>query len=1110
MRLSKITSVLTIAAIISAGCVDHRETRTEILDENTYLDKQFLTRANPGGPEGDDGWLMGVSVTAVSVPAPIPDIFPALQADTKYVRFSFAHDRLQVVDAMVPGPWSVGEEEGPLGNPLEAADLAPRIIQEYEGNHVDIQLRKNLDGEVTNFVEEYRERDWVDRQFFKTELENGAFSDLSKVSWYYDYSVSEVMELVSASMVPGSLRYVDTVAEESNFPGTVDWEKGDYIEWKIRLNFQVLPFYSSLMNYRQDIDTQTVDVKYSFWRRPQDPEGQEYIPREIDEHDIYKRKFGIWDYVVRNYQDPQTGLVGAKSYLTRFNPHRPIDFYMVDVPKEYREKHPEYGVSLYESVGNFANKVFEEAGVDARISFKPADDGGYVREFGDIRYSFVVWHNNSFTDIPWLGYGPSWVDPRTGEIYNATLNFNYYMGLRWYTEVVKEYLNEITDGEAFANAGESCTTGETRKIIDEDAKNRIYSTTLFNKLKEYMGEEDPQKWIPEHTDTWEDYYHMMLSDLRFFYPPYQTFVYSPRGADVGGMHERRTALMEREYKFWEIAADMEKPGGPMGIHDFTSGGSIEKGVEFINKTKEAMLAHQEMKHDRLVAAGLRGIDLVEMGDLYGNITNITQRCVAGKWQSFDEWDADIRWRIAHQTSIHELGHDIGQYHNFYGNVDKKHRQPCTVVEGEKDFLKQRPGLCIGSLPGSSNSVMDYIHHFAEVSADLGYFPYDRAALIYAYRYDSQDEVGQETDKDIVALLHPEWADGTPDGRKDMSKAMLYGNDYHAPLSPLIETFDLGTTPSEIVFNAIQYYDFMYRFRNYRSFRQYWETWTYPNSVFSTTFPMRRFLELWALDFDAGSIENDLRILGVDASNFEFDNIIDEFNQEMGQANRLLTNFYRAILNQSAAERNYQTTYNTFYGDITHMGIIYDKYYAMFSFLGLWPADMYNWDNYALLAFSEATFGNAQYYSDAIETLKVMLGGSYDVYPWFLPTAALVFAQDTHHISFGDRSMKEWIGARVFERSADMVDYFGFDPRDAVEDPSHLAFSDAEGQMWTYIHLDDRNHWVVASEDINPILFKMIWDYNESVYVNRSTWVTTYDIKYFVDFYEYFAYNASFD
>ncbi|MCP4679424.1 MAG: hypothetical protein GY854_28830, partial [Deltaproteobacteria bacterium] len=309
--------------------------------------------------------------------------------------------------------------------------------------------------------------------------------------------------------------------------------------------------------------------------------------------------------------------------------------------------------------------------------------------------------------------------------------------------------------------------------------------------------------------------------------------------------------------------------------------------------------------------------------------------------------------------------------------------------------------------------------------------------------------------------------------------------------------------------------------NFRSFRQYWTTWSYPNRAYGATFPLRRFLELWALDFADADLENDLRILGVDEDEMFFDNLKDEFNKEMGQAARMTVNFFQAILNQSNGERSYSTTYDSYFGDVTRLGIIYDKLYAMFSFLGLWPADMYNWDLYALLAYYDGNWGDSFLYSDSLDTLTVMLGGSYDVYPWFLPNAVMLFAQDTHNISFGDQTMKEWIGMRAFSRQADMIDYFGFDPRSqcinpdgttesdcptaafGADDDGHQAFRDAEGNEWVYVFLYDQNKHICASIDLNPISSKMIWDYNEDVNISKLGSASTYNLKWFLDFYEYF-------
>lgn len=1142
---TRITNIAVIAAciLVTATCVQHRETRFETFSENIYLDKDFLTRANPNhtnldtGERDEYGWLMGLSVVATSVPTPIPDIFPGLMGDVFYIRFAFSRDTLHVVDGITPGPYEEGVEDPNLPDPTEAADLAPKIIQQYEGEHVDIQLRQNLDGEITNYIEEYKERNWERRQYFKFNPEDGAFSDLSKVSWYYDWGVSPAMELMTSSLVPGSFRYVDTVAMESNFPcadGTerdeddeecVDWDRGDYMEWTTRLVYKVDYRYASLMNFRLGTDTQTVDIKYSFWRKP-DPDNDEdrYVPRPLKEKDKYRRKFGIWDYTVHNYQDPETGLIGAEMFLSRFNPRLPIDYYLVDVPDEYLVPNPDYeDRSLYDSVAHYTNQVFEQAEVATRIAFHEADEGNIDRTIGDIRYSFVHWHNNDFTDIPWLGYGPSWVDPRTGETVNAVLNFNNIYGLHWYTFVARDLLEQVSD--AFEEESGSCTAGEVRPIIPATVRDELQNTTLFSKMVSYMDEE-PEEWIPEHPPEWYDQYHMLLNDVRYFYPPYQTFVYAGRGDGLADMQTIREDLMERDKDFWEIASKIDSIESPWGTDGFTSEYDIQKGLEFINKTKDAMSAHYQLQEDRWVAAGLHGIDLMDGPTLLSTIAWVQQRCKSdGTWQTFEEWEDDIRWRIAHFISHHELGHNLGQWHNFYGSVDHKHYAKCTGCgpDGEDEY-------------GPSSSVMDYLHHFAEAGADMGYWPYDVATLIYGYRYDTQEAVDNEEDHDIIATLHPEWhheANGDdpadcPEGEtcQHPERSILFANDYHRPLSPLVNTFDMGTTPTEHVYNSILYYDWMYQFRNFRAYRQYWETWGYPNSAFNSTFPLRRFLELWTLDWDETGLENDLRLLGISEEEcdlFCFYNIRDEFNKEMGQANRMIINFYQAILTQSNAERSYATTYDSYFGDVTRVGIIYDKLYAMYSFLGLWGADSYNWDVYAYLAFYEYNWGSAQTYSDSLNTLDAMLGGSYDVYPWFLPTAILLFAQDTHNISFGDQSKKEWIGFRGFDRAQDMIDFYGFDPRyeclddseaDGIdhvcataalgaEDDGHQIFHDADGGEWAYLFLDDRNTHLCASADMSPISYKMVWDYNEAININHSTGTTTYTIKYFYDYYRYF-------
>jgi hypothetical protein len=1109
---TRIGLTLSLAAglLLALACAADRPAKTEIYTENTYLPKDFLTRANPGhvateaSPE-DRGWLMGVTVTATSVPTAITDIFPGLQSDTKYVQFVFTQDTVQIVDGITPGPYG---SDGNLPDPSVAQDLAPRVLQEYPGTHVDIQLRKSLDGEITNYTEENRERDWPLRQYFKADLKAGKASDLSKVMWYYDWAVSPAMQLLSTAIVPDSYHFVDTVAHESNMgpEEAVDWARGDYLEWTVRATYKVLPFYGSLMVWANNVDTQTVDLKYSLWRRPDPAAGAEYVTRPVGEKDPYRRQFGIWDYVLQNYQDPDSGFVGATALLSRYNPRQNIDFYLVDVPAEF--------VDVYDSIEENTNALFTQMGVDARIAFHAQDEGGLPHRIGDLRYSFVSWHNNAFTDIPWLGYGPSWMDPRTGEIVNAVLNFNNWQGLHWYTQIVRDLLEQTSD--SFEAGAGACTPGELRPILPDRVKGSVEGSTLFAKMESYMGQ-DSDDWVVEHDTSWYDQYHMLLNDIRWYYPPYQPFVESPRESVMSGLKAEREQLMNADGTFWDVASRLDNPASPTGHDDFTAPGAIEAGVDFLNVARQSMHDHLKLQADRRIAAGTHGICLVDGEGLLASVADIAQRCKDdGTWQTFEEWENEIRWRIAHQTSTHELGHNLGLYHNFYASVDKPNYQTCTG--------------CIGQTHGNSSSVMDYVHHFGEVNSDLGWYPYDKAALTYAYRYDTQDDVNKEEDAAIIRLVHPEWHDdakddpteaGGPEGVKHPERGYLYANDYHEPLSPLVKTFDLGTTPTQMVKNAILYYDWMYKFRNFRSYRQYWETWYYPDSAFYNTFPLRRLLELWAMDWTGDDLENKLRLLGVTGDRFFFDNVRDEFAKEMGQANRMVINFFRAILTQSNAERSYMTTYDPFFGDVTRIGIIYDKFYAMLSFLGLWPADWYNWDDYAYLAYYEGSRGDAACYSDSLYAVKEMLGGSYDVYPWFLPMAALVFAQDTHDINFGDQSMKEWMGFRAFDRLDDLIGYFGFDPRSqcpssdgtlvdncatsalSAQGDGHQTFYDAEGGQWIYLYLDDRDQHLAVSADQSPISYKMLWDYNESVNIKHSDTATTYDIKYFLDYYRYF-------
>jgi hypothetical protein len=68
---------------------------------------------------------------------------------------------------------------------------------------------------------------------------------------------------------------------------------------------------------------------------------------------------------------------------------------------------------------------------------------------------------------------------------------------------------------------------------------------------------------------------------------------------------------------------------------------------------------------------------------------------------------------------------------------------------------------------------------------------------------------------------------------------------------------------------------------------------------------------------------------------------------------------------------------------------------------------------------------------------------------------------------------------------------------------YQVFNDKDGAQWIYYYLLDRNQHLVASKDQNPTSFKILWDQNEDLNVTKLTYVDDYEIKYYLDYFEYF-------
>ena len=184
------------------------------------------------------------------------------------------------------------------------------------------------------------------------------------------------------------------------------------------------------------------------------------------------------------------------------------------------------------------------------------------------------------------------------------------------------------------------------------------------------------------------------------------------------------------------------------------------------------------------------------------------------------------------------------------------------------------------------------------------------------------------------------------------------------------------------------------------------------------------------------------------------------------------------------------------------GIILDKYFAMQSWVGLWPTDNYDQNQAGSYIASYSDFGEPFFKTVAEDAVTSMVGTQYDVYPYFIPTAVGLFAQDTHSPSFtGDINDRDWIGGLSFYRVVDFQAYF---KNIAVQsgrctsvdtcdyDATNAQSTGADGwnefrgpdqNVWIWSYVPDRNVYVLARKDRNIATYKILHQFNDDVLVN---------------------------
>ena len=1107
--------LLALAAVIIAapGCVAQRPSRSGVFNDNQYLRKDFLVR--PGdGLKPDSGWMLKSTVTSVSTPDPLGDVFGIFAGSENggaLVRFAVTQDKLQML--------SMREITSVASNAR-----TPEVVNAWPITNVDLKYRVNLDGEKTNFYEENQELDWQVRQWVKVNFGKNDMSDVAPLGTYTSDLLAQCTDVgnASATLVPNSL-----LVDEPN----------DYLQWQVQVALPLkwtdaacVQAYGELGNLAQRLNRQTVtfNLMYSLVRANPAPD---YTPLQIAEKDPIRHKYGPIETTTID-RDPTSGQLAARQLVTRFDPRKPIVWY-------FAEGFPDVYKPVFNGKGGVAdqtNQLLMDAGAAARVSFKEynADlaPGQVPREYGDVRYSFLRWVSDRDMQGFWAGVTQFVVDPRTGESLSSSISFNDFAIKDYYVQRIDAYLQSIgaasadKNGNTGVNAPDAwkdmgaCKDGATIPIVQKTVfANHNGTSTLYQKMQEYLqkpvatyGNLGPQDFIVQQDDDFFRAFNALAPYYVYADPNMNPFVIPEGGGGVLGPGAI-WKMLGKEAEFQALAAKIDHGESP--YEDVTGQNGLKNATDFLNNFRDLTEAHKEYTYTRNFMHKGMHLDTPDAFSFEQIMAHDARHCVNGKWETKEEWINNLIYTYWSQVIWHEFGHSLGLEHNFMASIDSNNFPHYTDGHGADHV-----GLY-------ASSVMEYNAAPDRVFWHADWAPYDQGAISWIYANNAPapgaacDAMGKcgagqacsPANVCIGTSISGQAADGAPwkdphGFRADGSEIQyLRCDEHHLKYTPFCRQGDIGRTPSEIMANAVDSYEWQYHWRNYRTYRKIWDDSSYANAPAGFVTDMRRFISLWVFDWSSGELADTFRRIGItnpnkNGSDLEYYNqLTNKFNADASAANQMVAAFNKAIIQQASGERPYRTIYDKFYGDVTQQGIILDKLFAMQGFVGMWPTDNYDPNQAGSYIASYSGIGDSSYAYVAQDAAVSMIGGQYNVYPYFVPLAIAQFAQDTHSPSFpGAPSVRDWIGGHTFTRLDDFLTYFRdiavqnnyadpnpksdcsaldtckYDPRPLSD--THNEFFGPDKKQWIWAYIPDRNQYIAVQKERNTATYLVVRNYND--------------------------------
>jgi hypothetical protein len=718
---------------------------------------------------------------------------PYWLGEQKRVKFQFNENALQIIEIEPDARF----KDNAANN---------KLVMEVPISHLEYRCAQDKYKECTNREEENHELNWNQRSKFKPDFEHVSITE------------ANILPIEMEKLFGGSC--YQQVA--SKFAG--------YQIEANAVNFEIEKTFKVDINCLQRVDslsdlTVTAVYHYSF-AKISTIAAKDYPVISYNQTD--QREFGFFTTETSKLDVDHNATVNSdRTFLNRWNPDREKVIYYLS--KEFNK--PENKILKDATLKGFEklNAGLEKSGVKFRLELQD----GEGRNPGDIRNNFIVMIEDPI-DSGLLGYGPTVVNPTTGEILSGRTVM--------YPGVMKQFIKYTYDDIVSAQ----------KKATESIANNAGTSEYKLSKnLQAVLENLKPKKAkTPEVSDSAAGDSAVSSDGAAPEASPLATPVAQSGQSEA---KKSRLSLVDKsDRSFADLKAEL-------------FGKKMAKELKLNPKDRIALMS----KYCTYPA---------ELFNFDQAISNSLKLNIGNELKPWDELTEDEKQKtidvilptIWIPTLIHEMGHNLGLRHNFKGSEDKEN------FYGKEELHDHGVDF---EIPYSS--VMDYPYSDLNALPDLG--KYDVAALRFGYLREVADQSGN------LLKVESSIEDLTKKDANIKLKQFGFCTDENVEVNVGCKRFDEGTTLTEMAEHQIKSYEESYKRRNFRNSRRSF-------SLMSDGAVADRLLDLMAyLRFNFESMSSIKQRYQLDYDAPEWEQI--EFLKDMKDASIITANFLLKVIQE---------------------------------------------------------------------------------------------------------------------------------------------------------------------------------------------------------------------